>query len=436
MKSYPCGLLILLCAAPAFAASGITVNSPANGVQISLPFGVSASASSCNGQPVSGMGFSFDDSPQNTLVNGTSLNGMVSAVALGTHTLHVKSWGTGGASCVQDLSVNIVAASPNAAPAQSVNISSPSNGSQVGSPFGLTANASTCSSQPVAAMGYSFDSSPNTTIIGGNSINTQASIAAGQHTLHVKSWGNGGAGCVADVQINVAAASNGPQIPSGAISVSNIQSLGNWLTQFDAATNGGGASGTMGLVGSPSQSGHARQFVSTFWNYGGERFDVAFGDDTTSTNFLYDAWVYLDGTANQIANLELDMNQTMQNGQTAIFGFQCDGWSSTWDYTANEGSPQNPVDTWVKSNQYCNIHSWSPNTWHHVQVAYSRDGAGNVTYQSVWLDGNQQQINATVNSAFALGWQPVLLTNVQVDEQSSGWATATVYLDNVTVYRW
>ena len=70
---------------------------------------------------------------------------------------------------------------------------------------------------------------------------------------------------------------------------------------------------------------------------GDERYYVSFGDDTESTNFLYDTWVYFTSSSSQLANLEMDVNQTMPNGQTAIFGFQCDGYSSTWDYTANKG---------------------------------------------------------------------------------------------------
>jgi hypothetical protein len=100
----------------------------------------------------------------------------------------------------------------------------------------------------------------------------------------------------------------------------------------------------------------------------------------------------------------------------------------------NKGTPQAPIDTWVKSNQYCNPRTWSTNTWHHVQVAYERDNSGNITYQSVWLDDVQQPINATVNSAFALGWAPTLLTNFQVDGIGSG--SATLYMDDLTVYRW
>jgi hypothetical protein len=131
----------------------------------------------------------------------------------------------------------------------------------------------------------------------------------------------------------------------------------------------------------------------------------------------------------------MDVNQTMPNGQTAIFGFQCDGYSSTWDYTANKGTPQNPIDTWVNSTASCNPRKWSIDTWHHVQISYSRDSLGNITYNAVWLDDVQQNINATVNSAFALGWAPALLTNFQVDGLGTS-GTTTVYMDDLTIYRW
>jgi hypothetical protein len=144
--------------------------------------------------------------------------------------------------------------------------------------------------------------------------------------------------------------------------------------------------------------------------------------------------VYIQSPSTSLANIEMDMNQTMPNGQTAIFGFQCDGWNNTWDYTTNKGTPTNPVDAWVKSNQYCNPRTWSTNTWHHVQVTYSRDNSGNITYQAVWLDDVQQPINATVNSAFALGWAPSLLSNFQVDGLGNG--QVTLYMDSLTIYRW
>jgi hypothetical protein len=234
--------------------------------------------------------------------------------------------------------------------------------------------------------------------------------------------------------MTVTAAASG-LVPSQASGVSSIESLSNWVAAHDSGSGGGNASGAMNIVSSPSQNGHARAFTTSFTNSGGERYSVVFGDDETATNFFYDGWIYLNNQSSQIGNLELDMNQTMQNGQTVIFGFQCDGYSSTWDYTKNAGSPTSPSDKWVHSGAYCNPRTWSINTWHHVQVYYSRDDSGNVTYHSVWLDGLQQSINATVNSAFALGWGPALLTNFQVDGLGPGGAPVA-YLDNLTVSRW
>jgi hypothetical protein len=190
----------------------------------------------------------------------------------------------------------------------------------------------------------------------------------------------------------------------------------------------------MTLTGSPSRSGNARKLQTSFWGDGGERYHASFGDDTTSTNFVYSAWIYLPSSST-IANLEMDVNQVMSNGQTVIFGFQCDGYSGTWDYTANTGTPEKPIDRWLNSKAACNPRAWSLNTWHQVQISYSRNDSGEVTYKSVSLDGAEQTLNVTVSSAFALGWSPTLLTNFQVDGLGSS-GSSTVYLDDVTVYRW
>jgi len=136
-----------------------------------------------------------------------------------------------------------------------------------------------------------------------------------------------------------------------------------------------------------------------------------------------------------IANIEFDMNQVMSNGQTMIYGFQCDGYSGTWDYTANEGTPDVPSDVWLNSAFPCNPRRWSTNAWYHVQITYSRDEYGSVTYQSVWFDGVEQDLNTSVPSAFALGWGPVLLTNFQIDGYGTS-GSSTTYLDKLTVYCW
>lgn len=315
-----------------------------------------------------------------------------------------------------------------------VAVTSPVNGAELVSPFALNAVATPCSSQPVGAMGYSFDDSPNTTIVYSNTINAQVSASTGAHTLWVKSWGNQGAPCAVAVPI-IILPSPVAQVPSNAVSVPAVQSLPTWQAVNDTGTGPGSTTGAMAMLSTPSMSGSARDFSTTFTNYAGERYYATFGADTQASNFLYDGYLYIAGSSAGIANIEMDVNQVMANGQTVIFGFQCDGWSLTWDYTANQGTPQSPSDVWLHSNQPCNPRTWSVNAWHNVQITYSRDQYGNVTYGSVWLDGVEQDINATVPSAFALGWDPTLLTNFQVDGYGTS-GSSNVYLDNLTIYRW
>jgi hypothetical protein len=311
-------------------------------------------------------------------------------------------------------------------------VNNPANSTSVSSPFNLSASSATCSSQSVASMGYSVDSSSATTVISGQSINQAVQTSTGAHTLHVKSWGSNGASCVTDVNITVTGVS---LIPSSAVSVSSLQSQGTWSMKHDPGA-GGGSTGAMSVVNSPSRSGFARQFYTTYTSYGGELYHTSFADDESATNFVYDTWVYLMNDAGNIANLEFDLNQTISNGNTVIFGFQCDGWSSTWDFSMNKGTAASPKGAWVNTSQHCNPREWTRNAWHHLQVSYSRTDTGTVTYNAVYLDGNQQPINATAFSAYALGWAPTLLTNFQVDGVSPGWGSATVLLDNLTIYRW
>ena len=322
----------------------------------------------------------------------------------------------------------------------SVTVNSPQIGETVTSPFDLNAYATVCSNQTISSLGYSFDHVAGTTLFkGSSSIDAKVTAKLGTHTLHVKAWGKKGAVCVTDVAINVTAAPTDPAndtsiVPSNAISVSSIQALSNWKGVHDTGTNGN-SSGTMSLVSTPAHSGTAREFMSKFTGGGGLRYWASFGDDPTATNFFYDGWVYVTDDATSISNIEMDMNQVMSNGQNVIYGMQCDGYSGTWDYTENLGTPQSPKGHWAHSKAACNPRSWTRNAWHHVELSYSRSDTGIVTYKSVYFDGVQSVINATAPSAYADGWGPTLLTNFQVDGLGAS-GSSTVFLDDLTVYRW
>jgi hypothetical protein len=317
-----------------------------------------------------------------------------------------------------------------------VTVSTPTNGATVNTTFPVSASAPNCSNQAVSEMAFSMDNGADEKRAAAASISGTASSGTGGHILHVKAWGTGGAVCVTDVAITVGSSgvvTHSSVVPANATSVSSLQTLGSWRAAHDAGS-GGSSSGGMAITSSPSRSGAARKFSTTYANYGGERYTVSFGDDATAQNFFYDAWIYI-AQGSSVANIEMDMNQVMPNGQTVIYGFQCDGWSKTWDYTMNKGTPTAPVDTWVHSGKYCNPAAWGTNAWHHVQISYSRDAYGKVCYKSVWLDGAETDFYNIVPSAFALGWAQTMLTNFQIDGAAKN-GGSVVYLDNFIIYRW
>ncbi len=87
-----------------------------------------------------------------------------------------------------------------------VTITKPANNAQVASPVSLVASADSCSDEPVTAMGYSLDSSTDTTLVDKRGIGASIPAGAGKHTIHVKAWNKKGAVCVEDVAVDVTSA--------------------------------------------------------------------------------------------------------------------------------------------------------------------------------------------------------------------------------------
>jgi len=420
-------LLPAIQALPALANP--TVTSPYNGSTVTSPFTLTANASTCSSQAVSSMGYSLDAGTSTITENGTALQKSVSA-GDGGHTIHVKSWGNKGAVCVTDVAITV---SSSGSSSGSPSVSSPTNGATVSSPFNLAATASSCAGQPVSSIGYSMDDGTYTATVSGTTLNAPVTSGTGGHTLHAKSWGNGGAACQTNVAVTVSATTAG--VPSNATNLSNLQASGTWSAAHDPGTPGW-SSGWSGLTGSPSRTGNARHLSTTYANYGGERYEMSFSDDINAHNFVYDGWIYIKDTAAGIANIEMDLNQVIANGWTVIMGFQCDGWNGTWDFTTNKGSPTSPNDQWIHTGLYCNPKSWGVNAWHHLQISFYRDDSGFVTYQWVALDGAKRTLNVKTFSGFALGWGKTVLTNFQIDGATSAQYGSNVFLDDLTVSRW
>ncbi len=415
--------ITVVAATPTSATSSITVASPANGATLSSPFSLVANTRTCASVPAVSMGYSIDSGP--VVIEPTSFSASVSASA-GTHTLHVKCWGQNAA----DQVLLAIKVGTSSSPAVATPRFSLAPGQYTTKQYVSLSDVTAGS-----AIHYTLDGSgPSTSspmyagpILISNSMTVQALAAA-------SGYANSGI-ARADYSIASSTSTSGPSIPSTAIKVTGIQSMSNWRIKHDPATPGT-STGVMTEVADPSLSGLAERFDTTYADGGGELYSLTYAKDSAPMNFVYDAEVYIEeGT--KIGNLEMDNNQVIPNGDTVIYAFQCAGDSNTWDYSSNAGTPTAPVVKWIHSTAPCNPANWTPNAWHHVQISYSRDSSGNVTYHSVWLDGVETAINKTVNSDFRLGWAAgVLIANFQVDGEPHADGSATLYLDKFTISRW
>ena len=351
--------------------------------------------------------------------------------------------------------------------AANITVASPVSGARVASTLWVRAHNVGCSGMGPVAFGYSIDNSTAITwgVTAYDIDVTKVTAKPGAHVIHFKSWTarglcpvvnavftastptsggtptGGGSGSTTSgggsSTGNPGTGSNGTPPSSGSGDIpTNAVSSGYldgkvWAFEKDQAV-GGGARGSSVFPATTPLYDEAREFYMTYSQRGGVRWHISFANDTKATHFVYDTYVYIvDPT--QVANLELDMNQVMSDGRTVIFGTQCSIYSKTWEYTLVAHGTQ-----WHPSNIPCNPQSWAAKTWHHVQIASHRDDKGNVSYDWVNLDGvHSEFVNATVNSAEALGWQKgTLLINFQLDGANKDGGTITAYAHNVTVLRW
>ena len=351
--------------------------------------------------------------------------------------------------------------------AANITVASPVSGARVASTLWVRAHNTGCNGLGPKAFGYSIDNSSAITwgVTAYDIDVTKVAAKPGAHVVHFKSWtarglcpvvntiftasaptsvgsstGSGSGSTTSgggSSTSNPSTGSNGAppspgsgEIPTNAVSSGYLDGK-VWAFEKDEAVSGGARGSSVFPATTPLYD-EAREFYMTYSQRGAVRWHISFANDTKATHFVYDTYVYIvDPT--QVANLELDMNQVMSDGRTVIFGTQCSVYSKTWEYTLVAHGTQ-----WHPSNIPCNPQNWAAKTWHHVQIASHRDDKGNVTYDWVNLDGvHSEFVNATVNSAEALGWQKgTLLINFQLDGASKDGGTITAYAHNVTVLRW
>lgn len=331
--------------------------------------------------------------------------------------------------------------------ASNITVGAPVNGTSVSSPVWVRAHNVGCDGLAPTAFGYSIDNSSTLTRgVTAYDIDTKAAISAGTHTIHYKAWTTNGACPVVSTTFKVAGGSTASgstsggttssttgsasySLPSNAIPSANLDGIGGWSGEHDAGTPGS-SRGSMAYPASVPSYGDARKFYMTYSDHGGERWHVSFGKNETATHFVLDTYIFI-ANPSQVANLEMDLNQVLSNGQTVIYGTQCSRYSQTWEYT------ETPLPHWRSSGIPCNPTHWAANTWHHIQVGYHRSG-GVVTHDWVNFDGTHRVFtNSTHNSARSMGWaRGTLLVNVQVDGANRGSGSVTMYIHKLTFYHW
>jgi hypothetical protein len=329
-----------------------------------------------------------------------------------------------------------------AALASNITVASPVSGTTTQSPLLVKAHNVGCNGLTPTAFAFSIDHSTATNW-GATAYDidvTAMSIPAGTHTLHFKAWTRAGICPVVDSTIQVGTGTLPPPptggdpsgIPSNAVATADLDAATNWAHEHDAGTPGSSRGSTVYPATTPLYD-DAREFYMTYSDHGGERFHNSFAKDTASTHFVLDTYVYVVNP-DQLANLELDLNQVMANGETVIFGTQCSTYSKTWEWTYYSGGWH-----WHSSNIPCDTRKWTPNTWHHIQIGLHRDSNGYVTHDWVDFDGTHSTFSAnTSNSAKQLGWaKGSLVMNIQLDGYNKpGSGEVTTYFHKTTYYRW
>ena len=222
----------------------------------------------------------------------------------------------------------------------------------------------------------------------------------------------------------------------GAEQVKNIEDIpssgGKWGAVFPVGAGNTIRAQNGSSTGSSKMSGELRQFDAVWKHYGGERFHIYLGPkhkDGKSTSFTLDTWIYFNKLAD-VNNIELDLNQVTLDGNTVIYGMQCNFPKGMWQYVTNHsGHPH-----WTNSNVPCLRKVWKSGVWHHVILKYHRSAAGNVTYDSVTFDTKVYKFSgASGPSVFGLGWgKGRQVVNFQVGGNKTGGGT-TAFLKNLTV---
>jgi hypothetical protein len=386
----------------------------------------------------------YVDGNQDYLIYASSLDTYIN-LGGGTHYAVIKAWDNYGNvySSSESFTVGSLPAPPSSGGSSNgtwVNLSTPANGTSLGSP--VTVNANGGSANGISGWVVYVDERNVYQIDNNsNSLSASVNIGSGSHTMYVRAWdrSNGQYGTSSRISFSVGGSTSSSSNDGGTVtagsSTYDIQTLDGWgdcTVCAGAGGNGPSADYSMWRWQSdPSLDGKSSKFI--VWG-GAPYSDVlwwkslssSIGNTTAMHHFIYDTYFMVDNS-NAVQSLEFDINQFV-NGHSLIFGTQCnvlDG--NNWDVWDNRNNQ------WVHTGVWCGAPVALQ--WHHVTVEVERasDGGDWLHYIAITLDGNKYYIDRWYPPAWS-GWTGVTV-NFQMDTDYAGHGYST-WLDKLTLSYW
>ena len=422
--------VLLGSARPSYAAVSVSVTSPTS-TSVGTSFTLQASASSPYG--VTGWYVYLDNNAVWNTPGPAAYISVPLSMGAGSHSIIVRAWDNTGANASTNLTVN-ASNSVASTSGTTVTVQSPGNGASVGSPVTFAANASS----PNGISGwviYMDDQNVYQVNNSSTSLSASVNLPGGTHTIYIRAWDrlSGAYGTSPKFSINVGGSSGSgggalPTPPSNAaVFADTDQSTSNWSD----CSNCAGGSYTSNYwkafwQSSPSMDGASLQF----FNGGGPWADVLwikkFGNQSWATNFLWDFYVYFDGTtASNLWAAEYDLWQSV-GGYEYMIGTQCVFGTGEWD-TWDQANGR-----WVKTSIPCK--RMSAGNWHHIQWYMQRLSGNRYKYVTLAIDGQAYNVNQTYYAGWS-GWDDSLGVQWQLDLDGNG-TDAHEWVDKVKLSIW
>jgi hypothetical protein len=414
--------------------SQVKVSSPANNSTDSSPVPFAATATSSCAKGVASMGIYTAPGQLAYVSQGATLKTNL-ALSAGNYTAVVQEWDNCGGAAKTPVTFSAKASS-------GVSVSAPGNNSTVASPvtFEATASSSSCAAG-IKSMGIYTTPGQLAYSVNASSLNTSLALSPGTYQTVVEEWDKCGGASTTPVTIIVSGSGGGQK------AFSNLQRSGGWGQYGQRAPTFVDCSPSpcdnisfsmnQGIT-SPALSGDSSEFgLGQGAPYGDALFNNHLIGDFSSQglpdknktliptlhNFVYDVYFY-GANLNASQALEFDINQ-FTNGLSFTWGHECRvAGGNEWDIWNNQAGH------WVATGVPCYPKS---NDWNHLVIEVQRTSNNQLLYQSITLNGQQYNLNATY-APTSTSWYGVTV-NYQMDGNNSQ-TPYSVYLDNLTFRYW